>query len=92
MIDIIIPMAGRGKRFKDAGFSEPKPLIDVKGKPMIERVVENLTPKRHDHKFTFICLREHYDRRMNGILKGNVVALDEMTEGAACTLKKPKDL
>ena len=42
MINIVIPMAGAGKKFLDAGFSFPKPLIDIKGKPMIQWVVENI--------------------------------------------------
>lgn len=36
MLNIVIPMAGRGSRFANAGYKMPKPLIDVNGKPMIE--------------------------------------------------------
>ena len=42
MINIVIPMAGMGKRFADAGYKDPKPFIDVLGKPMIQHVIENL--------------------------------------------------
>jgi len=38
----LIPMAGEGSRFAKEGYQFPKPLIDVNGKPMIQRVVENL--------------------------------------------------
>ena len=41
-MNILIPMAGSGIRFENAGFKKPKPLIDVDGKPMIQYVVENL--------------------------------------------------
>ena len=41
MINILIPMAGLGSRFAKAGYKKPKPFIDVSGKPMIVRVVEN---------------------------------------------------
>jgi HAD superfamily hydrolase (TIGR01509 family) len=41
-MNIVIPMAGMGSRFKQNGYKLPKPLIDVNGKPMIQRVVENL--------------------------------------------------
>ena len=41
-MNIIIPMAGKGSRFSEAGYKNPKPLIDVNGKPMIARVIENL--------------------------------------------------
>ena len=42
MINIVIPMAGEGRRFVEAGYKNPKPFIDVHGKPMIVRVLENL--------------------------------------------------
>ena len=42
---ILIPMAGAGKRFFDAGYVFPKPLIEVNGKPMIQVVVDNLNIK-----------------------------------------------
>ena len=52
-------MAGDGVRFEDAKYEEPKPLIKVvHGKPMIQLVVENLTPNA-EHRFIFICRREH---------------------------------
>lgn len=37
---IIVPVAGKGKRFSDAGFVTPKPLIKLAGKPMIQHAVE----------------------------------------------------
>jgi NDP-sugar pyrophosphorylase family protein len=57
MINIVIPMAGRGSRFSKAGYELPKPLLDVRGRPMIEVVVENLRPKE-PHRFIFICQKE----------------------------------
>jgi len=53
---VIIPMSGIGKRFQEAGYVDPKPLIEVDGKPMIEHVI-NLFPDETD--FTFICNDEH---------------------------------
>ena len=47
-MNIIIPIGGIGKRFKDEGFDLPKPLIQVLGKPMIYRVIENLDLKEED--------------------------------------------
>ena len=41
-MNIIVPMAGAGSRFEKAGYTFPKPLIEVKGQPMIAKVVENL--------------------------------------------------
>ena len=53
---IIIPMSGIGKRFVDAGYKEPKPLIMVEGKPIIEHVVELFSK---DDDFIFICNDMH---------------------------------
>ena len=44
MLTILIPSAGTGSRFKDAGYARPKALVDVVGKPMLQRVIENLRP------------------------------------------------
>lgn len=91
MINIVIPMAGRGSRFAKAGYVNPKPLIDVHGRPMIEYVVKNITPKE-DHKFIFICQQDHIEKfNLKEHLKKiapncEVVSIDHITEGAACTV------
>lgn len=41
-MNILIPMAGAGSRFEKAGYTFPKPLIEVNGKPMIQAVVDNI--------------------------------------------------
>ena len=58
MINIVIPMAGAGSRFANAGFKDPKPLIKINDIPMIKIVIDNLKPKQ-DHKFIFICQKDH---------------------------------
>jgi dTDP-glucose pyrophosphorylase len=92
MLNIVIPMAGRGSRFADAGFADPKPLIKFGGKPMIAWVVENIRPTR-PHRFIFICLKEHLDRypRLRLQLAETcpgcvIVPVEKVTEGAACTV------
>ncbi len=55
-MQILIPMSGFGERFRRAGFSVPKPLIEVDGKPMIGHVID-MFPGEND--FVFICNREH---------------------------------
>jgi NDP-sugar pyrophosphorylase family protein len=92
ILNIIIPMAGRGSRFKDAGYSFPKPLIDINGKTMIEMVVDNLKPKC-DHRFIFICQKDYYEKYdLYNVFKNatnnkfEVVKIDGVTEGAACTV------
>ena len=55
-VQIVIPMSGLGQRFVDAGYANPKPLIVVDGKPIIEHVV-NLFPGETDIKI--ICNDQH---------------------------------
>ncbi len=96
MLNIVIPMAGRGSRFANAGYSLPKPLIPIHGKPMIELVINNLQPSV-DHKFIFLCLREHVEKYQidQQLLKwaprAKVISFDHVTEGAACTVLLAKN-
>lgn len=89
-------MAGQGSRFREAGFSVPKPLIPVGGKPMIKVVIDNLTPQQ-PHRFVFVCQRDHVDRYdLVELLSSwapscEVVQLDGITEGAACTVLLASD-
>lgn len=91
MLNIVVPMAGRGTRFAEQGFTFPKPLIEIHNKPMIQVVVENLRPKT-PHRFVFICLKEHYVKYnlsplLNLIAPGcKIVLTDGVTAGAACTV------
>jgi len=97
MLNIVIPMAGRGSRFADAGYTVPKPLIPVHGVPMIRLVIENLRPTIA-HRYIFICQRAHvgeYDLRshLTRWAPGcSIVELDGITEGAACTVLTARDL
>lgn len=90
-LEIIVPMAGAGSRFAVAGYKQPKPLIPVHGVPMLRLVIENLRPGR-PHRFTFICQRAHeatygLEAMLSAWAPGcNVVLLDGLTEGAACTV------
>ena len=97
MLNIVIPMAGRGSRFANAGYKDPKPLISVHGKPMIQVVVENLTPKR-EHRFIFICQNQHIKDynlypKLNSLAKNvEIIGIDGITEGQVCTVLKARDL
>ena len=87
-LNILIPMAGAGSRFQQAGYTFPKPLIDVNGKPMIQVVVDNLNIKAN---FIYVVQKEHrkqynLDTLLNLITpKCKIVEVDGITEGAACT-------
>jgi NDP-sugar pyrophosphorylase family protein len=94
---ILIPMAGEGSRFSKEGYIFPKPLIDVNGKPMIQKVVENLD---FDADYIFLIRKSHIDKyegiidTLNQITNERCqhVVVKELTEGAACTALLAKDL
>lgn len=96
MITIVIPMAGRGSRFADAGYTTPKPLIPIHGVPMIRLVIENIRPSR-PHRFVFICQAEAVAEyglreRLAAWAPGSgLVELNGVTEGAACTVLEAVD-
>ena len=87
-LNVLIPMAGLGSRFKDAGYVFPKPLVEVDGKPMIQAVVESL---RVNAKYNYIVQKEHYDKYNLSYLLNlitpecNIIQVEGITEGAAVT-------
>jgi HAD superfamily hydrolase (TIGR01509 family) len=93
-LNVLIPMAGAGSRFAEAGYDFPKPLIDVNGEPMIQAVVESLGINA---TYTYIVQKEHYEQYslgyvLNNISPGcNIVQVNGVTEGAAITCLMAKD-
>lgn len=93
---VLIPMAGEGSRFAKEGYTFPKPLIDVDGKPMIQRVVENLD---FDCEYIFLVRKSHLEK-YHGLRETliritnnrmHIVEVNSLTEGAACTALLAKD-
>jgi HAD superfamily hydrolase (TIGR01509 family) len=93
-MNILIPMAGAGTRFQQAGYTFPKPLIDVNGKPMIQVVVDNINI---DANYIFVVQKEHREKyNLDALLKlitpkCTIVEVDGITEGAACTTLLAKE-
>jgi HAD superfamily hydrolase (TIGR01509 family) len=89
-VNVVIPMAGNGSRFASVGYKDPKPLIPVFGKPMISWVVDNLGL---DATYTFITRKEFgCENYLRSIVPDcNIVAIDRVTEGAACTVLLAKE-
>ncbi|ETO94413.1 HAD-IA family hydrolase [Legionella oakridgensis] len=87
-LNVLIPMAGAGSRFVNAGFSFPKPLISICEKPMIQLAVENLNIAAN---FIFIVRRDHYETyHLESLLRiiapgCKIVLTDGVTEGACCS-------
>jgi len=93
-MNILIPMAGAGSRFEQAGYTFPKPLIDVNGKPMIQVVVDNINI---DANYIFVVQKAHREKyNLDTLLKlitpkCTIVEVDGVTEGAACTTLLAKE-
>ena len=101
---IVVPMAGRGSRFADNAhlnpeYKKPKPLINVRGKPMIVWAVESLSKfKINPNNLFFICRQDQEDEfKISKSLKdlfGNqikIVLIDQITRGAVETVLKAKE-
>jgi len=93
-LNVLIPMAGAGSRFENAGYAFPKPLIEVNGKPMIQVVIENLNI---DANYIYVVQKSHrekynLDALLNLLTPGcKIVESDGLTKGAACTALLAKD-
>jgi HAD superfamily hydrolase (TIGR01509 family) len=93
-LNVLIPMAGAGSRFTQAGYTFPKPLIEVHSKPMIQVVVENLNIEAN---YIFLVQKEHYEKYnlkyLLNLITPNckIVQVDGLTEGAACTTLLAKE-
>lgn len=91
MLNIVLPIAGRGSRFAVAGYDLPKPLIPVRGLPMIALVAANIRPSR-SHRFIFVAQQAHLDgTALRNVLEEHapgcvIVGIDGVTDGAACTV------
>jgi NDP-sugar pyrophosphorylase family protein len=96
-MNVLIPMAGEGSRFAKEGYAFPKPLIEVNGVPMIQKVVSNLD---FDARYIFLVRSSHLEEYQG--LKDtlyritnrrcDIVEVDGLTEGAACTALLASDL
>jgi dTDP-glucose pyrophosphorylase len=93
-LNVLIPMSGAGSRFANAGYTFPKPLIEIHGKPMIQVVVENLNIEAN---YIFVVQKSHYEtynlKYLLNLIAPNckIILVDGMTEGAACTTLLAKE-
>jgi len=93
--NVLIPMAGLGSRFVEKGYSLPKPLIKIFGKPMIQSVIDSLDI---DGNYIFVVQKDHrvkyhLDDVLDEMVPGcSIVEIDGLTDGAARTTLFAKDL
>jgi len=83
-------MAGLGSRFAKAGYKKPKPFIDVVGKPMISRVIDNLYYP--GARYILIGRKEHFEQEKELVQEiennynASFIGINQLTEGTACTV------
>ena len=93
-LNVLIPMAGAGSRFEQAGYTFPKPLIEVENKPMIQVVIENLNLEAN---YIYVVQKEHREKyNLDTLLnlltpECKIVETNSLTEGAACTALLAKE-
>ena len=97
-INVIIPMAGEGRRFKEAGFKKPKPLIKVFNKTLIEIAIETLGIKNANLYFVARKYKnKNYNKQLKKILLQytdikKIIYLKKKTSGAVETLLKVRNI
>lgn len=96
--NLVMPMAGRGSRFVQAGIATPKPLIDVLGRPMYAWATDSL-PLASAHRLIFLCLQEHLGTPLEQDIRSRyashapvIIPIDRVTEGQACTVLMAREL
>ena len=96
-INIVIPMAGRGQRFIDAGYTLPKPLLKIGDEPIIKHIINIMRCKSVLTQFIFIVRQDHCDEHQldKKILEieptAKIVKINEITQGAICTVLLAKE-
>ncbi len=88
-MNIIIPLGGKGERFKNNGYEDPKPLIKILGKEMIFYVLDNLQLEKDDKVFIIYYNLDEYKfkERINSVYPSvEFVSLEFQTKGAAETI------
>lgn len=97
-VHLVIPMAGRGSRFKNKGISTPKPLVMLNDRPFFWYAVESVAAYTDVADITFVVLQEHIDNfKIDEEIKkyypdANIKVIPEVTEGAVCTALTVKSL
>ena len=89
---VLIPIAGKSSFFDDKNSPFSKPLVEIRGKSMIQHVIENLSSINDDFEFIFIVNSEDCKKfHLHNILrllseKCSVVKVNEETKGALCSI------
>lgn len=96
MLNVVIPMAGDGIRFKNAGYTTNKPFIKLNNKPMILDIINNLLYDYNDSVRLILICKKEYELQLKELLDKNklsciseivIIGIDYTTDGPACTVR-----
>lgn len=91
-MNVILPMAGRGTRFSNFGYSTPKPFIEINGRPMFLWAIESLNGLKVDNLLIVVLAEHRVNYQLDKLLESNckfpytIVTIDDITEGQLCTV------
>ena len=98
MLKLIFPLAGPSELFTNAGYTYPKPLVEVGGRTMIDLVLQNPSNIKREHNFLFIIKEEdaikyHMDNTLRLLKPGcEIIKLKKHTKGALCSTLMAVDM
>lgn len=86
---VLIPLAGTAKRFKESDHIFPKPLVSIHDKPMIQWVLDNLSPLKAEYIF-IINNEDVIQYNLNCVLEQlspgcEIIVQNSSAQGAACS-------
>jgi UDP-N-acetylglucosamine diphosphorylase / glucose-1-phosphate thymidylyltransferase / UDP-N-acetylgalactosamine diphosphorylase / glucosamine-1-phosphate N-acetyltransferase / galactosamine-1-phosphate N-acetyltransferase len=91
-MNVVLPMAGRGSRFTNSGYTTPKPFIEINGKPMFLWALESIKGLSIDN-LLIVVLEEHRNQyNLDNLLRENcdipfeIICIDSVSEGQLCTV------
>lgn len=90
-MQIVIPCAGEGRRFREQGYTTIKQLLEVHGRTVLSYLVENF--RQPDAEFTFLFQQKHlaeYRTQIDAVLaaeniKYRILEIATLTDGAVST-------
>jgi dTDP-glucose pyrophosphorylase len=92
MLNVIIPIAGSSREFTNAGHLYPKPIIEIKGQPMIQWVIDSIHTITSPYKLLFIIKEDHSSKyHLDNTLRlihpnCEIIQLKEDTKGGLCSV------
>lgn len=96
-LHIVMPMAGEGSRFTNAGWTTPKPLIVLNGQPLFKHAINSVVAEGIQMKYSFIVRQEHIDKYAidagikSFLPEANIYSVMKTTRGAVetCLIAEP---